>query len=49
MPTLQELKDKWFLTENQFEEYGLTIRHPNSLCFNYDYIFQDEPESLHLG
>jgi hypothetical protein len=24
------------------------IRHPNSLCFNYDYIFQDEPESTSL-
>lgn len=30
--------------------FGFTIiRHPNSLCFNYDYIFQDEPESLHLS
>ncbi|KAB2832177.1 MAG: hypothetical protein F9K48_10975, partial [Candidatus Brocadia sp.] len=31
MPTLQELKDKWFLSIGQFDEYGLTIRHPDSL------------------
>lgn len=31
MPTLQELKDTWFLSIGQFDEYGLTIRHPDSL------------------
>ena len=31
MPALQELKDKWFLSENQFDEYGLAIRHAGSL------------------
>lgn len=33
-----------FTTETT-SSFGFTIiRHPNSLCFNYDYIFQDEPE-----
>lgn len=26
--------------------FGFTvIRHPNSICFDYDYIFQPEPEA----
>lgn len=33
-----------FTTETT-SHFGFTIiRHPNSLCFNYDFIFQDEPE-----
>jgi len=30
MPSLQELKDKWFVTPGLFDEYGLTVRHEDT-------------------
>lgn len=37
-------------TTEMTSSFGFTIlRHPNSLCFDYDYIFGDESESIHFG